>query len=59
MSPSLLKIGFFIALSTMIASLTWTASEAAPMQPKGWKALLIAGDDQEPAFDNAVAANGR
>ena len=26
------------------------------MQPKGWKVLLIAGDDQEPAFDNAVAA---
>ena len=56
MSPSLLKTGFFIALSTMITSLTWTASEAASMQPKGWKALLIAGDDQEPAFDNAVAA---
>jgi hypothetical protein len=23
-------------------------------QPTGWKALLIAGDNQEPAFDNAV-----
>jgi hypothetical protein len=25
-------------------------------QPMGWKALLIAGDDEEPAFDNAVDA---
>jgi hypothetical protein len=25
-------------------------------QPTGWKALLIAGDNQEPAFDNAVDA---
>jgi hypothetical protein len=25
-------------------------------QPTGWKALLIAGDDAEPAFDNAVDA---
>jgi hypothetical protein len=25
-------------------------------QPVGWKAVLIAGDDQEPAFDNAVEA---
>jgi hypothetical protein len=25
-------------------------------QPTGWKALLIAGDNEEPAFDNAVDA---
>lgn len=25
-------------------------------QPRGWKAVLIAGDNQEPAFDNAVGA---
>ncbi len=29
---------------------------AAQGQPAGWKAILIAGDDQEPAFDNAVDA---
>ena len=28
--------------------------KAQPTQPAGWKAVLIAGDDQEPAFDNAV-----
>jgi hypothetical protein len=38
-----------------------TPSDAAakPMdvpQPPGWKAVLIAGDDHEPAFDNAVDA---
>ena len=26
------------------------------VQPAGWKAVLIAGDDAEPAFDNAVDA---
>jgi hypothetical protein len=26
----------------------------ATLQPSGWKAILIAGDDAEPAFDNAV-----
>jgi hypothetical protein len=26
------------------------------VQPAGWKAVLIAGDDAEPAFDNAVEA---
>lgn len=29
---------------------------AASDQPSGWKAVLIAGDNQEPAFDNAVDA---
>jgi Peptidase C13 family len=28
----------------------------AGAQPAGWKAVLIAGDDAEPAFDNAVDA---
>ena len=28
-------------------------------QPAGWKAVLIAGDDEEPAFDNAVEAMAR
>lgn len=30
--------------------------QPASDQPPGWKAVLIAGDDQEPAFDNAVEA---
>lgn len=30
------------------------SAKSEPAQPKGWKAVLIAGDDQEPAFDNAV-----
>ena len=29
-------------------------SPPALAQPTGWKAVLIAGDDHEPAFDNAV-----
>ncbi len=29
---------------------------AAPAQPSGWKAVLIAGDNAEPAFGNAVDA---
>jgi len=28
--------------------------QAKSTQPAGWKAILIAGDDKEPAFDNAV-----
>jgi hypothetical protein len=35
------------------------AAGADPAQPAGWKALLIAGDYQEPAFDNAVDAMAR
>jgi Peptidase C13 family len=33
-----------------------SAKPAAAAQPAGWKAVLIAGDNQEPAFDNAVDA---
>jgi hypothetical protein len=33
------------------------ATKAPPMPPPtGWKAVLVAGDDHEPAFDNAVDA---
>jgi hypothetical protein len=35
------------------------AQPPASDQPAGWKAVLIAGDDQEPAFDNAVEAMAR
>ena len=43
---------FFLSLAGCAAP-SASATSAAP-QPQGWKALLIAGDDQEPAFDNAV-----
>lgn len=32
------------------------AQGTAAAQPAGWKAVLIAGSDQEPAFDNAIDA---
>lgn len=35
---------------------TQAQPQPASDQPAGWKAVLIAGDDQEPAFDNAVVA---
>ena len=31
----------------------------AASQPTGWRAVLVAGDDAEPAFDNAVDAMAR
>jgi hypothetical protein len=30
------------------------ATSDAPAQPTAWRAVLVAGDDAEPAFDNAV-----
>ena len=40
-----------------IAACVSSAALAAPLpQPTGWVAVLIAGDDQEPAFANAVDA---
>ena len=47
------------ALCMLLAACTAplaTASHGPLPQPTGWKAVLIAGDDQEPAFDNAVDA---
>jgi Peptidase C13 family len=47
------------ALSVTLAACTSiheSASHGPLPQPTGWKAVLIAGDDQEPAFDNAVDA---
>jgi len=35
------------------------APHAALPQPTAWRAVLVAGDDQEPAFDNAVDAMAR
>ena len=36
-----------------------TASHEPLPQPTAWRAVLVAGDDQEPAFDNAVDAMAR
>jgi hypothetical protein len=50
------------ALSASLAACASTpeAVSHGPLpQPTGWKAVLIAGDDQEPAFDNAVDAIAR
>ena len=47
------------ALCLLLAACTApakTASHGLLPQPIGWKAVLIAGDDKEPAFDNAVDA---
>lgn len=41
----------------LIAACASGAQSAAPLpQPTGWVAVLVAGDDQEPAFANAVDA---
>jgi hypothetical protein len=42
-----------VGVSVLLAAV---GAAAAPGQPAGWKAILIAGDNQEPAFDNAVDA---
>src|SRR5690349_15043061 len=36
-----------------------TAAHDPLPQPTAWRAVLVAGDDQEPAFDNAVDAMAR
>ena len=48
-------------LALLLCFLLAACTNAAPpaqtsAQPAGWKAILIAGDDAEPAFDNAVDA---
>jgi Peptidase C13 family len=50
---------FATALVACLAACASAPEEAphAPLaQPASWKAVLIAGDDEEPAFDNAVDA---
>lgn len=47
-----------LALCLALAAAGAAHGQAAP-QPTGWKALLIAGDDRELAFDNAVDAMAR
>jgi hypothetical protein len=56
--PAALALALVAALSACAPTLT-PPSPSAPAtspQPAGWKAILIAGDDAEPAFDNAVDA---
>ena len=48
-----LALGGLLASCDMPADVA-SARPAPAAQPAGWKALLIAGDNQEPAFDNAV-----
>lgn len=50
-----LALGGFLALCGTLVDLAVAKPATAP-QPMGWKAVLIAGDNQEPAFDNAVDA---
>jgi Peptidase C13 family len=57
MNRVLLTVG--IALSFAFcgpAAAEPSATNPVLTQPTGWKAVLIAGDDREPAFDNAVDA---
>jgi hypothetical protein len=44
------------ALALAACAPTLTPPLVVGDQPAGWKAILIAGDDAEPAFDNAVDA---
>lgn len=44
----------FLSLVAMIAAF-WAASAAA-QEPVRWKAVLVAGDDSVPVFENAVTA---
>ena len=43
-----------LAIAALLASIAPAAAQNG--QPAGWKAVLIAGDDAERAFDNAVDA---
>lgn len=47
---------FFIGLCALTLLLTWSA---APARAAGWQAVLVAGDNAEPVFDNAIEAIGR
>ena len=49
-----LALGFSVAACEAPSDAAAKPSDAP--QPAGWKAVLIAGDDHEPAFDNAVDA---
>jgi hypothetical protein len=44
----------FLSLAGCAAPPALATTPPVAAQPQGWKALLIAGGDEEPAFDNAV-----
>jgi hypothetical protein len=54
------KILLALMLAFSVAACDLSSDAAAKPrdvpQPAGWKAVLVAGDDHEPAFDNAVDA---
>jgi hypothetical protein len=54
MKMILLAIAFVMSLALLGSGSASAASQTTLPPPTGWKAILIAGDDQEPAFDNAV-----
>jgi hypothetical protein len=65
MSVTSMRRGAMTALMAAMLCLSLAACTSPPPpslsavplpQPRSWKALLIAGDDREPAFDNAVDA---
>jgi hypothetical protein len=51
---ALLPVALCLSLATCVSPRPPTVSAEPLPQPRSWKALLIAGDDAEPAFDNAV-----
>jgi hypothetical protein len=54
MKPIVLAIALVISLGSPGLRTASAASPPSLPPPTGWKAILIAGDDKEPAFDNAV-----
>jgi Peptidase C13 family len=50
----LLAVALCLSLATCVSPQPPAVSVGPLPQPRSWKALLIAGDDAEPAFDNAV-----
>jgi hypothetical protein len=51
-----MKLLAAVMLAAALALAAPVAAQTDDTQPQGWKALLIAGDDEEFAFDNAVSA---
>jgi hypothetical protein len=54
MPPRLIRLA--AALMLFLGAMQVAGAEPAPA---GWQAVLVAGDNAEPVFDNAVAAVGR
>lgn len=56
MKEILLSLALGLSLTACDTASDASAKPIGVPQPAGWKAVLIAGDDHEPAFDNAVDA---